>query len=362
MRQANDLTAVVDSGLLATLQYLNTASADDLARASGDYLFRERLAGECTALAARAYSDTNRSALSELHATLAIIYDRDFSAVPVAEVNHETQPIFRDIAALLEGAMLSYELGRIPEESVPGHLGSTDEYLRWLKAMVSEHPASRHPLYRQYLKDHGDRHDLRLLLAQETNLDPRFDDILAMMQIGRRGVEKMEIAANYWDEMGNGAPDEVHTDLFRRALDSLGVDEQYIRGTFLLEAAISGNLSSCLALSRRHYYKAVGYFGVTEYLAPRRFRCIVEAWRRAGLDEVGIKYHDLHIGVDAGHAAGWFKNVVKPLVAEDPRNGREIALGSMMRLNTSCDYLDAVLDRLCDRSSQARWGLDAVCG
>jgi hypothetical protein len=362
MRRTSGWAAVLDGGPLRVLRSLDTATADDLAEASADYHFRGQLAEACTSLAARAYGDGDTPALRELHATLALIYERDFSAVVVPEVDRETQPILRDVAALLERAMLSHELSRIPQDMITGYPESPADYVRWLKALVGEHSASRHPLYHEYLKHHGDCQSLRLLLAQETNLDPRFDDILAVMQIGRSGSEKMEMAANYWDEMGNGSPDQVHTTLFRLALDALAVDDQYIRDAFLLEASISGNLSACLALSRRHYYKAVGYFGATEYLAPRRFRCLVDSWRRAGLDEAGAKYHDLHIGIDAVHAAGWFKNVVKPLVARDPQHGQEIAIGTLMRLNTSADYLDAVLDQLRGRDHQASPGSGAACG
>ncbi|MFK0050417.1 iron-containing redox enzyme family protein [Streptomyces sp. NPDC090741] len=338
---------LLSTGPLAVLRGLDGSTAAELTRLSEDYPFRGRLAEACRALAVRAYDDGERSAQEELHTALALVYERDFSGAEVADADHERQPILRDVAALLERAVLGRELARISEASITGHPVSGSEYVRWIKKMVGEHPAGRHPFYHRHLAEHGSREDLRLLLAQETNLDPRFDDILALMQVGRHGGEKLEIAANYWDEMGNGDPAQVHTKLFGEALASIGADPDYVRDTFLPQAGVSGNISACLALSRRHYYKAVGYFGVTEYLAPRRFRCVVDAWRRHGLDEVGIVYHDLHIGVDAGHAAGWFKNVVAPLVNADPRIGREIALGAMIRLNTSQDYLDALLERCC---------------
>lgn len=341
-----DFTALLDNSLPAALRALLALPADDLRRAGEDYGFRGELAAACRALTARAYGEGEHAALEEVHAVLALIYDRDFSGVAVTDTDREEQPILRDVAALLEHAVLRHETERVPARELTGYPETGPEYVRWLKAMVSRHPAGWHPLYHQYLAEHGSVEDLRLLLAQETSLDPRFDDILATMQIGRQGAEKMEIAANYWDEMGNGDPAQVHTTLFGRALEAIGADPRYIRETFLPEAAVCGNISALLALSRRHYYKAVGYFGVTEYLAPRRFRCVVDAWRGHDLDEVGIVYHDLHIGVDAGHAAGWFKNVVGPLVTADPRVGREIALGAAIRLNTSRDYLDALLRRM----------------
>ncbi|MFG2428693.1 iron-containing redox enzyme family protein [Streptomyces sp. NPDC048590] len=341
-----DFVALLDGSVPAALTSLLALPADELRRAGQDYGFRAELAAASQDLADRAYGLRHRPALRELHATLALIYDQDFSGTPITDVERDTQPVLRDVAAVLEHAVLSHETGRVPAGDLTGHPETGREFVRWLKAMVTAHPAGRHPLYHEHLVERGTPEDMRLLLAQETNLDPRFDDILAAMQIGRHGVEKMEIAANYWDEMGNGDPAQVHTALFSQALAAVGADARYIAETFLLEASVSGNISAMLALSRRHYYKAVGYFGVTEYLAPRRFRCVVDAWRAHGLDEVGIVYHDLHIGVDAGHAAGWFKNVVRPLVDSDPRIGREIALGAAIRLNTSQDYLDALLLRM----------------
>ncbi|MFF7725823.1 iron-containing redox enzyme family protein [Streptomyces sp. NPDC008001] len=341
------------AGPLSAVRALESCTAGELALLTEDYAFRSRLATACKEIAERAYGQNDRTALAEVHELLAHVYDRDFTGVDITDVDHERQPLLRDVAAILEQAMLGHELSRIDEETVTGHPRSGPEYVRWLKDLVNAHPAGWHPLYHEHIAQRGTREDLRLLLAQETNLDPRFDDILASMQMGRTGGEKMEIAANYWDEMGNGDTGLVHTSLFARTLDAIGADRAFIRDSFMLEAGISGNLSACLGLARRHYYKAVGYFGVTEYLAPRRFRCVVDTWRKLGLHEAGITYHDLHIGVDAGHASGWFKNVVAPLVDGDARIGRDIALGAMIRLNTSQDYLDELLRRMRDRSPVA---------
>lgn len=343
---SENLDYLLSRGPLAVLRYLDSCSPGAVAGLTADYAFRGALAQGCATLVDRAYRDGDESALEELHTTLALIYDRDFTGARVADVDHERQPILRDVGAGLERGMLDHELARVPAELVTGYPRDGKPYVRWLKGVVNEHPAGWHPLYHSYFANGGTEEDLRLLLAQESTLDPRFDDILAAMQIGRTGGEKMEIAANYWDEMGNGDPEQVHTHLFSATLTAIGIDSAYLEKALTLEATVSGNLSACLALNRRHYYKAVGYFGVTEYLAPRRFRSVVDAWRRLGLPPVGISYHDLHIGVDAGHAAGWFKNVVAPLVEREPAAGREIALGAVIRLNTSLDYLDALLAKL----------------
>ncbi|AQA16542.1 hypothetical protein BV401_28695 [Streptomyces malaysiensis subsp. malaysiensis] len=240
--------------------------------------------------------------------------------------------------------MLEHEFGQIPEELLSGYPTGGKEYVRWLKALIQDHPASTHPMYAEHLPTVATAEDIRFLLAQETSLDPRFDDILAVMQLGATGAEKMEIAANYWDEMGNGEFADVHTTLFSQCLTSIGVDQDYVEQNLLPIAKECGNISAGLALSRRHYLRAIGYYGVTEFLAPRRFRQLVTAWDRLGLPPEGKIYHDIHINIDAHHAAGWYKNVIGPVVERDPAAGREVALGTFVRLNTSAQYLDRVLE------------------
>lgn len=323
---------------------LNSMGSDAWQAVNRDYELRARIAEECYALARRAHAADGSSAHQVVHDILTMIYQRDFSRPDTAESECETQPVLRDIAAIFEQAMLDYEVALV-REGATGYPLDGKEYVLWLKRIIASHPASRHPFYRPYLQDEGTREDLRFLLAQETSLDPRFDDILALIQLGTAGSEKIEIAGNYWDEVGNGELTSMHGALFAKALAALDVDDQYIKDNLLLEAKLCGNLSAALTLSRRHYFKAIGYFGVTEYLAPRRFRSLILAWKRLGLPDEGIRYHDLHVEVDAGHAAGWFKNVIEPAIDRDPRVGRDIALGTLIRLNTSERYLDALLAR-----------------
>lgn len=249
----------------------------------------------------------------------------------------------RDLTSSFESEMLRYEYSHIEEADISDYPEDGKEYVKWLQQVISDHASSIHPLYNEYLSKEANADELAYYLAQESTLDPRFDDILAYMQVGTSAKEKMEIASNYWDEMGNGNPEEVHTKLFARAMKDLNVNQSYIQEHMLYDARVSGNLSSALALSRRHYYKAVGYFGVTEYLAPRRFKHVVKAWRRNGLPDAGIIYHDLHIRIDTVHAKAWLNNVIAPIVDKNPVLGREIALGAIIRLNSSERYLDTML-------------------
>jgi hypothetical protein len=314
--------------------------------ANQDYALRAQIAADCRSLLGNAglVRSDGKPNWEIVHDILETIYNREFAPADVTQTDCETLPIMRDIASILEEALLESEIEQARSQ-LGDHPTDGSEYVNWLKRLISSHRASRHPFYHAFIQDHSTREDLKYLLAQETCLDPRFDDILALIQLGAKGGAKMELAANYWDEMGNGQISDMHSVLFEDALAELDITRDYIDQHYLFEAKACGNISAALSLRRQHYFKAIGYYGVTEYLAPRRFRNLVSAWKRLGLPEKGMHYHELHISVDAGHAAGWFRNVVQPAMDQDPRVGRDIAIGALIRLNSSERYLDALLAR-----------------
>lgn len=317
-----------------------------------DLPLRQRVVDASRRLALDARCDT-AGRQEYLHRVLSTVYDYRFSVPDVSTADIDVSPVFADVASLLEAAMLDAEINQIDEDIFWAMPTEGAAFVEWLKRTMSDHPAGVHAFYREYLRDAADVESMKVFLAQETTLDPRFDDILALMQVGTSGTEKMEIAKNYYDEMGCGDEAGVHTHLFSKTLDALGIDADYVKSTLLPDSRVSGNLSACLVLSPRHHYKAIGYFGVTEYLAPRRFKDLVAGWRRLGLPEDGIAYHDLHIRIDAVHGRAWFDDVIRPMVDRDPRVAREIALGALIRLNSSARYLDKLQATLVSRDAKA---------
>jgi pyrroloquinoline quinone (PQQ) biosynthesis protein C len=215
-------------------------------------------------------------------------------------------------------------------------------FLPWYRSFISAHQASNHPFYREFLENRATPEDIRFYLAQETSLDPRLDDILALLIMGTDGPEKMELTSNLWDEVGNGNPADAHATVFARTLEAAGVTQSFTADNIMLESRICGNVSAALALSKRHYYKAIGYYGVTEYLTPRRFRSFVRGCERLDLPESAYEYHSLHIKIDSRHGPAWFKNVIVPAVTREPRCAHDIALGTLLRLETSTWYLNAL--------------------
>jgi|SRR5690554_279973 len=315
---------------------------------SNDQSTRSKIVESAHQLARQAYLERNQIAEESLHQILETIYELEFSSAKIDRVDSDPLPILHDICSILESAMINRELSKIDRKKLVKTIQTSDEYESWFRQLLNTHNAAKHEYYEDFLPNRATTSDIRYLLAQETSLDPRFDDILALMQIGTQGREKMEIASNYWDEMGNGDSTLVHTRLFSTALNSIEANEDYISENQTHEAKVSGNISAFLALRRRNYFKAVGYFGVTEYLAPRRFTSLVKAWENNGLPKEGIEYHKLHIKIDAIHGSAWIKNVIRPLVESSPEICIDIAIGALIRLNSSEQYLDRLLTD-CDK-------------
>ena len=241
--------------------------------------------------------------------------------------------LLNDVDRLIEPRMTTLS-SQIPRDS-------SKSFIRWLLKIVQTHPASSHPFYSQFMRKEATRDDLRMWLAQESTLDQRFDDVLATLQIGTTGLVKMEVAKNFWDEMGNGEMDKVHTHLFGQLLDELDVTPSYISSNMLPVSLLTGNLSSCLVMHRHLFYEALGFFGVVEYLAPPRFTQVVSALKRNGVSEQGQAYHKLHIWIDRIHGASWFNDVVRSVVEENPEAAKAILRGALARLETSLLHLNA---------------------
>jgi hypothetical protein len=315
--------------------------------ADEDFAARSALVEQARELCAAA-SGGSLVAKWEVNFCLAKLYEREFgqqlnsrSPAPLA---------LPDIRRALESHLLKGELERLPEKELMESPEAPDAYVQWLKTKIKEHPSCEHAFYTEFLDKRANRAELRYFLAQESTLDPRFDDIVALMQVGARSEAKMEMARNYWDEMGNGEDAKVHSALFQKALIELDVNDSYLRKNVSLEAMVTGNVSACVVLDRRYLGMAVGYFGVTEYVPPRRLKYLVKAMTRNHLSSAAIEYHRLHAIIDAHHALGWFNNVVTPALNANPESRHDISRGAFLRLSASLRYLDDLMNTL------SNWG------
>lgn len=293
-----------------------------------------------------------RDPLSEfcLHAILSKIYALHMTIPPSRVQTPEASMILMGIRRLLEDSVLAHEDNLIQSsvwDDIPhNHYG----YSEWLLDVIRNHPSYRHAFYEDFLRNYATRDDLRDFFIQETTVDTRFDDFLALIQVGTSGDVKLRIASNYWDEMGNGSAPQMHTALFSRASDYLGGPATVDTCCLTTEALVCGNLTKMLSLRRQHFYKAIGHFATIEYCAPPRFKQILYAWQRNGLESGEAEYQRVHAEVDPFHADDWFCNVIAPVIEADRGCIQDITSGALYRLNTSQRYLDMLTSKFTGRT------------
>jgi len=181
-----------------------------------------------------------------------------------------------------------------------------------------------------WLAGTADDEELRQFLAIEGGPDAGFDDLVAICQVGVGGGPKVVLAANYWDEMGRGEVDDVHTVLHDRMVTALGL-ARLPRSCLPQSALDRMALNGLLATNRWLQPELVGALGLTELQAGPRCRKVVQALTRLGAPAEAMPFYEEHATVDPRHGKEWLDGVVDPLVAANPSWGPRIVRGAAWR-------------------------------
>lgn len=203
-----------------------------------------------------------------------------------------------------------------------------DAFVAWFEALRDHGPGQHDRLF-PYLEHHATLDELRWFLRQEIAGEAGFDDLVALTQVRMPGQAKLELARNYWDEMGRGIDSAMHGPMLTRLADALDIDHAI--GP-VPEAVALSNLLAGLAFNRRYAFHAVGALGVIELTSPDRTRAVNLGLKRHGINARHRQYYALHSTLDIAHSRTWNREVIAPLVAEDPSRATAIAEGALMRL------------------------------
>lgn len=220
---------------------------------------------------------------------------------------------------------------------------TSDEFAPWYAKLHRLHREQVAPFF-EHLAESATIEELAMYISMEEQADGRFDDVIALAQLGMTGDMKLALAENYWDEMGLGQIEGMHTLMFVRSATHM---RQYLRGLDVaaivpVEAVKNGNLLLMYALNRRFAPRLLGALAILEHTAPYRFSRTVRGMRRLGIPEDVVHYHQLHIEVDANHGKQLLERVLKPLVAESAAALREVCIGCLIRYQVALDYYAAL--------------------
>jgi hypothetical protein len=196
----------------------------------------------------------------------------------------------------------------------------------------------------EWLAAEADPDEVVEFLSLEGGPDGGFDDLVAACQIGLDGEAKLELARNYWDEMGRGSAAHVHTELHRQLTDALGL-VSVPREEQPPEALLRSALGSLLATNRYLQPELVGALGMTELQAGPRCRRVVRALERLGAPTRAFAFYEEHAQADPRHGKAWVDHVVTPL-AGDPEWGRRIVRGARWRALVNERFFSAMAEQL----------------
>ena len=210
----------------------------------------------------------------------------------------------------------------------PAGLGA-DAFINWFEALQTMGPGQHHSLF-DWLADAAPMADMRWFLTQEAGGEAGFDDLVAYAQVKLPTQAKLECARNYWDEMGHGKQSAMHGDMLARMVADLGL--QPTIDTTVWQALALSNTMVGLATNRRYTHHALGALGAIELTAPDRVKKVSIGMKRLGLDGRMRAYFDLHGALDVSHAKCWIREVIRPLVTDNPGCASALAEGAVIRL------------------------------
>ena len=244
----------------------------------------------------------------------------------------------------LEGGFLEELRGEIADRAASAPRDA-DGFIAWFEALQGNGPGQGDALF-PWLAEEATRDELRWFFEQEAAGEAGFDDLVALTQVKLPSGAKLELARNYWDEMGRGQAKGMHGPMLDALTQTMEVQPS-IEGT-VWESLALANAMTGMATARRYAWHSIGALGVIELTAPGRSALVAKGLRRIGLSDRERRYFDLHAVLDVKHSADWNREALRPLIEEDPARATAIAEGALMRLECGA--------RCFERYRASLWG------
>jgi hypothetical protein len=231
-------------------------------------------------------------------------------------------------ALLLQGMFLEALRAEVAERAavVPRDAAG---FIAWFESLEEAGPGQHDPLF-AWIEHQASLEQMRWYLQQEAAGEAGFDDLTAYTQVKLPDRIKLELARNYWDEMGRGNAKGMHGPMLRRLVEALEL-KPTIEDT-VWESLALANAMTAMATRRDYAWQALGALGVIELTAPGRSAAVAGGLKRLGIAGKDRLYFDLHATLDVKHSAAWNSEAIAPAVEEDPSRATAIAEGALIRL------------------------------
>jgi len=224
------------------------------------------------------------------------------------------------------------------------------KFVRWFESLEQTGPGQHDPLFR-WLAEEASYEQMCWFLSQEVAGEAGFEDLVALTQVKLPERAKLELARNYWDEMGQGNAEGMHGPMLARLARVLELRDS---SETVWESLALGNLMVALAIDRHYAYQSIGALGVIELTAPGRARLVNAGLKRLGISGTIRQYFALHATLDVRHSAAWNAEVLEPIVQQTPEAARCIAEGALLRLRAGARCFERYRRELWSSRAKSR--------
>ena len=159
---------------------------------------------------------------------------------------------------------------------------------------------------------------------------------------GRAKAALVEIQA---DEYGRGDLPRMHSELFRRTLRGIGLDDTYGRYVDVVPAvtlAVS-NLMSLFGLRRDLRGALVGHLAAFEMTSSAPNRRYSQGLRRLGADDATRRFYDEHVTADALHEQLAAYDMCGGLAEDEPALVDDIVFGAAAALHVDARFAEHLM-------------------
>ena len=160
------------------------------------------------------------------------------------------------------------------------------------------------------------------------------------------GAPKAAMVEIQADEYGGGDPARMHSALFAKSMDRLGLDPTY--GAYLDRipgvTLATVNLMSLLGLHRRWRGALVGHLALFEMSSSVPNRRYGNGLRRLGCDRETTDFFDEHVTADAVHEAIAAVDLAGGLVRQDPALAADVIWGARALVELEGRFARRLLD------------------
>ena len=288
----------------------------------------------------------------DLQLALYVCYELHYAGLAGVAEEWEWAPALIAFRGRLERAF-ERELRRI----VPAG-GAADGAGETLQLLVREDDG---PPLARYLETQGSREQMLEQIVHRSAYQLKEADPHSWAIPRLTGAPKVALLEIQLDEYGGGRLERMHSELFARTMEGLGLDARYGAYLGLLPGVTLAtvNLVSMLALHRRLRGALVGHLAVFEMTSSIPNRRYGNALRRLGAARAVTDFYDEHVEADAVHEAIAAWDLAEGLARAEPALAGDVIFGARALLALESRWARRLLDAFRRGESALLGPLDA---